>query len=289
MIAVITGPTCSGKSGTAYELARKLGAEVINADAYKIYAGLSIGVALPSKETMGDVPRHLYSFVPPDVPYSARDFQIAFRKTVDDLLAQGKGVIVVGGASLYLKAALYDYVFPEEKKVDLGAYHDLSDEALFTKLKEIDPEEAGKLDPRNRRRVLRAIEIYLGQGRKKSEIIGAQAHRPVYPAKFFARRIARDELYGRIDERVDKMIAAGLVEEARTLLERYGPGIQAFQGIGYKELLPYFKGKISLDEATALIKRHTRNLAKRQMTFTRHQFDVISYEDVDDILRSMLP
>ena len=285
MIIVITGPTCLGKSETAFEIAKRYNAEIINGDAFQCYKEMEIGVAKPPKEFLEQVPHHLYSFVNLNHDYSIAEYQLNLRKTIDDLLCKNKNIIIVGGSGLYIRSALYDYEFLENKKVDMSKFLSMDDRTLHDELRKIDPIEAEKIHMNNRKRVLRAIEIYLSTGEAKSQLISKQEHKSLYDVRFFVRDIDRDVLYDKINKRVDLMIEQGLENEVRNLYVQYGHKVRAFQAIGYKEFVPYFKGQATLEEITENIKQNTRNYAKRQLTFIRHQFPVSFYKDTEDLLR----
>lgn len=284
MIIVITGPTCMGKSETAVEVAKAIDAEIINGDAFQCYKEMNIGVAKPSDAYLKQIPHHLYSFVDIDHDYSIAEYQTNLRNEIDKLLSKGKNIVIVGGSGLYIRSALYDYEFEENKTVDMTKYIEMDNRTLHDELRKIDPVEAEKIHMNNRKRVLRAIEIYLSTGSTKSKIISEQEHKSIYDVNFFVRDIDRDELYSRINKRVDLMIEEGLVKEAKSLFDKYGDSPRALQAIGYKELFPYFKGEYSLDEAIELIKQNTRNYAKRQLTYIRHQFPVKYYKNTQDLL-----
>lgn len=286
MIIVISGPTCLGKTESAIKVARHFNAEIINGDAFQCYKEMNIGVAKPSKEELSKATHHLFSFVDVDHPYSIMEYQRNLREKVDELLAHGKNVVIVGGSGLYIRSALYDYEFKDEEPFDTSVFDKLSSQELHEKLKEIDPKEAEKIHPNNRKRIIRALSIYMSQNVTKSEIISEQKHLPIYQdVRFFVRDLPREELYERINIRVDKMMEQGLLDEAKTLYEKYGETPTALQAIGYKELIEYFKGKTSLEEAVELIKQHTRNYAKRQMTYIRHQFPTEFYKNDDELIR----
>ena len=285
MIIVITGPTCLGKSETAFEVAKRYNAEIINGDAFQCYKEMEIGVAKPPKEYLEQVPHHLYSFVNLNHDYSIAEYQLNLRKTIDDLLCKNKNIIIVGGSGLYIRSALYDYEFLENKKVDMSKYLSMDDRTLHDELRKIDPIEAEKIHMNNRKRVLRAIEIYLSTGEAKSKLISKQEHKSLYDVRFFVRDIDRDVLYDKINKRVDLMIEQGLENEVRNLYVQYGHKVRAFQAIGYKEFVPYFKGQATLEEIIENIKQNTRKYAKRQLTFIRHQFPVSFYKDTEDLLR----
>ena len=274
-----------GKSETALEVAKVFDAEVVNGDAFQCYKEMEIGVAKPPKEYFSIVPHHLFSFVEIDRDYTIADYQKDLRKTVDEILSRGKDVVIVGGSGLYIRSALYDYEFNKDPEVDMSNYEQLTNEELHKELEKIDPEQAKIIHMNNRKRVLRAIEIYLGQGRTKTDLIESQEHKLVYDAKFFVRNMDRKELYSLIDKRVDKMIEQGLLEEVKTIFTKYGAGSKALQAIGYKELIPVLKNEYSLDRGIELVKKNSRNYAKRQVTYIKHQFPVIFYENTKDLLR----
>ena len=287
MIYVITGPTCLGKSETAVYLAKKLDAEIVNGDAFQCYKELNIGVAKPSEELLKEVNHHLYSFVEPTHNYSIAEYQINLRNKIDELLKKNKNVIIVGGSGLYIRSALYDYKFDEDKKVDMAKYLAMDNRSLHDELSKIDPVDAKKIHMNNRKRMLRAIEIYLSSGKSKSEIISRQEHKPIYDVRFFVRDLDRVELYERINKRVDEMMERGLFSEVKDLYNRYPHSCHFFQAIGYKEFIPVIEGKTQLSEAVELTKQHTRNYAKRQMTYIRHQFPVEFYENNEDLWRKI--
>lgn len=284
MIIVITGPTCTGKSETALALAKVFNAEIVNGDAFQCYKQLNIGVAKPPKEYFDEIPHHLFSFVDIDKDYSIAEYQKDFRNKVSEVVAKGKNIVLVGGSGLYIRSALFDYTFNEQKTVDMSEFEFLSNSDLHKELEKIDPVEAAKIHENNRKRVLRAIEIYLAEGKAKSEIIAAQEHKIIYESKFFAREMDRKELYERINQRVDKMIEQGLFNEVKELISRFGKDCKALQAIGYKELIPVLEGKEKLENAIELIKKNSRNYAKRQVTFIRHQFPVEMYKNTEDLL-----
>ena len=273
-----------GKSETALEVAKVFNAEVVNGDAFQCYKEMDIGVAKPPKEYFSIVPHHLLSFVDVNRDYSIADYQKDLRKTVDEILSRGKNVVIVGGSGLYIRSALYDYEFVEDPKVDMSKYEQMTNDELYQELVKIDPKQAEIVHKNNRKRVLRAIEIYLGQGKTKSEVIDSQEHKLVYDAKFFVRNMDRSYLYSLIDARVDRMMKQGLLDEVKTIFKKYGESCRALQAIGYKELIPVIKGEYNLDRGIELVKKNSRNYAKRQVTYIKHQFPVIFYENTQDLL-----
>lgn len=284
MIIVITGPTCLGKSETAVNVALKINAEIVNGDAFQSYKEFDIGVAKPSKELLKKVPHHLYSFVDPRHEYSIMEYQQVLREAIKKITSRGKNVIIVGGSGLYIRSALYDYSFKEESKVDMSKFESMNNQELHGFLEQIDKIEADKIHENNRKRVLRAIKIYYSQNTKKSDIIAKQKHKPIYDdVLFFVRDMDRAKLYERINLRVDQMVKDGLYEEFIRLYSKYG-NVNAMQAIGYKEFIDIGNTNEDFEKAIDLIKQHTRNYAKRQMTFIRHQFPVIFYKKDDDII-----
>ena len=273
-----------GKSETALEIAKAIDAEIINGDAFQCYKEMDIGVAKPDAKYLKEVPHHLYSLIDVDHDYSIAEYQINLRKKIEELLSIGKNIIIVGGSGLYIRSALYDYDFKENKDVDMSRYEAMDNRTLHDELRKIDPKEAEKIHMNNRKRVLRAIEIYLSVGENKSEIISKQEHKPLYDVRFFVRDIDRDLLYKRIDSRVDQMLEKGLFDEVKNLYKKYGASPRAFQAIGYKELIACLEGKTSYETAVEKIKQNTRNYAKRQLTYIRHQFPVEYYKNNEDLL-----
>ena len=275
MILVLTGPTGSGKTDMAISLAKKLGGAIINADAFQVYRELNIATAKPSEAQRLEVPHFLFDFVPISSSYSVYEYQADLRATIADLQEIHKPIIIAGGTGLYIRAGLYDYSFPEEKAVDLSVYEKMDEDTLYAALQKMDPEEAKTIHPHNRIRVLRAIKVYLSSGKKKSEIKAEQKHQPIYDdVYFFGLNAERAPLYERVNQRVEEMFKAGLVEENRALYEKYGETPRAFQAIGVKELFPYFRGEKNLEECKKEIQKNTRHYVKRQETFFRHQFDI---------------
>lgn len=275
MILVLTGPTGSGKTDMAISLAKKLSGAIINADAFQVYRELNIATAKPSEAQRLEVPHFLFDFVPISSSYSVYEYQSDLRATIADLQEIHKPIIIAGGTGLYIRAGLYDYSFPEEKVVDLSVYEKMDEDTLYAALQKMDPEEAKTIHPHNRIRVLRAIKVYLSSGKKKSEIKAEQKHQPIYDdVYFFGLNAERAPLYERVNQRVEEMFKAGLVEENRALYEKYGETPRAFQAIGVKELFPYFRGEKNLEECKKEIQKNTRHYVKRQETFFRHQFDI---------------
>ena len=273
-----------GKSETALAVAKAFNAEIVNGDAFQCYKEMEIGVAKPPKEYFDEIPHHLFSFVDVNHDYSIAEYQENLRNKINELLSIRKNVVIVGGSGLYIRSALYDYEFAKESGIDMTKYQKMTNAELHDVLEEIDPKEAEKIHMNNRKRVLRAIEIYLNQGKSKSEVIDSQEHKLVFDAKFYVRNMDREVLYDLINKRVDKMMESGLLNEVKKIVEKYGEDCKSLQAIGYKELIPVLHGESSLEEGVELVKKNSRNYAKRQVTYIKHQFPVNFYENTQDLL-----
>ena len=276
MMVAIVGPTASHKSDLAIEVAKILDADIINFDAYQMYEELNIGVNKPSSEELKSVTHHFISNLSIKERNNIMSFQKKARALIDKLLKEKKNIVLVGGSGLYLRAILFDYQFSEFERgsVDLKEYEKLDDVALHKALEKIDLESANKIHFKNRRRVLRAIEIYLMNGKTKSQLEKEQEHKMIYPCYIVGLDIPREELYSRIEKRVDLMVKHGLVEEVKHLKEADESSLRKVDAIGYQEILRYLEEEISLEEALNIMKSKTKKYAKRQMTFFTHQFDV---------------
>ncbi len=282
MIIVIAGPTCSGKSSLAIKLAQVLNAEIINGDAFQVYKYFDIGTAKPTLKERALVPHHLFDFVDPNTNFNVKDYQELARKTIADLENKKKNIIIVGGTGLYQKATLYDFSFDDEDNhADMSDLVSLTNEELYEELKKIDEESTKTIHVNNRKRVLRAIEIYRLHGKTKTSIIDSQEHKLLYDVMFIGLNVEREKLYNDINNRVDEMIKDGLVEEVTNLKSKYPASIHAFQAIGYKELLAYLDHKLTLNEAIELIKKNSRNYAKRQMTYFKNQLPMKWFDNAD--------
>lgn len=282
MIIVIAGPTCSGKSSLAIKLAQVLNAEIINGDAFQVYKYFDIGTAKPTLKERALVPHHLFDFVDPNTNFNVKDYQELARKTIADLENKKKNIVIVGGTGLYQKATLYDFSFDDEDNhADMSDLVSLTNEELYEELKKIDEKSTETIHVNNRKRVLRAIEIYRLHGKTKTSIIDSQEHKLLYDVMFIGLNVEREKLYNDINNRVDEMIKDGLVEEVTNLKTKYPESIHAFQAIGYKELLAYLDHKLTLNEAIELIKKNSRNYAKRQMTYFKNQLPMKWFDNAD--------
>lgn len=289
MIFVIVGPTGVGKSSLGLEYVLRNDGYIVNGDAFQCYKEMNIGTAKPSLEERKKADHFLFDIASVEKGYTIYDYQRDLRNTLDTLLKQNKDIIIVGGSGLYLKSALYDFTLNDSNnEIDMTKFNDFSNEELFAYLMKIDPESTINLHMNNRKRVLRAIEIYLESGNKKSEIIAAQKHQPLYDVTFVGLSLDnREQLYELINKRVDMMIKEGLIEEVKTLMKQYDPSLRAFQAIGYKELMEAFINNTSIEEAIELIKKRTRNYAKRQYTYFRNQLSVNWFNSKKEALEFM--
>ena len=272
MIYAIFGPTCSGKSDLAEKLSLKLNYPVINFDAFQVYKELDKGTAKPSKELLESGRYFLYGFRSVLEPYDVMNYQEDARNLLSKF--NNDNVILVGGTGLYLKALLFDYKFLEEEKMPDDFLNDLSNEELYKKLLLIDKDDAIKIGPNNRKRLLRALYVYKIHGKSKTELNNNGKNNLLYSnVIFIGLNIERSLLYERINKRVDIMFDNGLEKEVNSLFSFYGNKLRAFQAIGYKE----FNNEGSIEEIKELIKKNTRNYAKRQMTFFKHQFENVKW------------
>ena len=270
-IIVIVGPTGVGKTKLSIELAKKLDAEIINGDSVAIYKNLDIGSAKPTVEEREDIPHHLIDIKTVEEDYSVFDYQKDVRKLINEITSRNKRVIIVGGTGLYIKAALYDYDFDEG--TTYNEYNDLSNEEILNKLKEYT--EDIDIHINNRKRLIRLLNKY-----ENNETITHNKDKLLYPTKVIGLTTDRNYLYERINNRVDKMINNGLLEEIKALKPYYLSSRVLNTGIGYKEFYSHLYENKSLEETINEIKQDSRRYAKRQYTFFKHQFNT-KWFDVD--------
>ncbi len=263
-IIVITGPTGVGKTKLSVELAKKVNGEIINADSMQVYKGLDIGTAKIKESEKEGIPHYLFDICDVDRNYTIYDYQKDARNVISEIESRGKTPILVGGSGLYIKAALYDYEFIEE---DFHSeFEDLSNEEI---LNEIRKDHETDIHVNNRKRLVRELNK-IKNGTKNSN----KKNDKVYDFKLIGLTTDRDNLYKIIDNRVDKMVEEGLLREVKDLYDAKVRTKAIMTGIGYKELYKYFDGDLTLDESLNLIKKNSRNFAKRQYTFYNHQMDV---------------
>ncbi len=300
-LLVLAGPTAAGKTELSLRLAEALQGEIISADSMQVYRGMDIGSAkIPPEERRG-VPHHLLDVCEPEESFDVAAYVAMAAAAAEEIYGSGHLPMLVGGTGFYIQAVLRGIDFSEGDRdeayrrqlADLAAAE--GNEALHARLAEVDPASAAAIHPNNVKRVIRALEYYRETGKRLSEVNEAQkALDSPYDFKYFVLNLPREELYRRIDRRVDVMLEQGLLEEVRKLRERgCRRGMVSMQGLGYKELLDHLDGLCTLDEATAKIKQESRRYAKRQLTWFRREKNVIWIEkslfpDEDALLAEVL-
>ena len=286
-VLVIAGPTAVGKTSFGIECAKRFCGEIISGDSVQVYRGMDIGSAKATLEEQKEVKHHLLDIRDPDESYSVRDFQEEARKMIDALSSEGKLPIIVGGTGLYIKACLYDYVFPDEEGED-DLYEELTNQQIYDLLKEKDPAALEKIHINNRKRLVRALNVAEKHPFNITDIKSSQEHCCLYDALIIGLTEERPVLYERIEKRVDKMLEEGLLEEIRALLDK---GItfdhRSMSGIGYKEFRGYFEGNASLEECREAVLRNTRHFVKRQYTWFNNQLDVHWFSDTNEALEAV--
>ena len=274
MVIVITGPTGVGKTKLSIELAKKMNGEIINADSTQVFKGLDIATAKVTNEEKENIIHHLIDIKEISEDYTVYDYQKDARKKIDEIIKKNKTPIIVGGTGLYIKAALYDYKFNEEK--NQLTYDNIETNELYKELLKVD--EKTNIHPNNRKRIIRALNYYNENNEPLSN--KEKTDKLLYDTLFIGLTTNRPNLYEKINKRVDKMIDEGLLEEAKKIYETNIRTKAVLTPIGYKELFPYFENKQTLEEAIDKIKQKSRNYAKRQYTWFNHQLD-IKWFDVD--------
>ncbi|HHW28120.1 MAG TPA: tRNA (adenosine(37)-N6)-dimethylallyltransferase MiaA [Syntrophomonadaceae bacterium] len=274
-LVVIAGPTAVGKSEIAVELALRFNGEIISADSVQLYKYFNIGAAKLTKEEQKGIPHHLFDILEPDQAFSVADYQKLARQKIQEINDRGKLPFLVGGTGLYIQAVIDPYEFPET----IG-YEDIRNklreiwaqggkEELYQRLQKIDPDAAQRIHPNDFRRISRALEVYYLTGKTISSYINNRK-KSLYKLAMVGLTRKRAELYQRIEARVDKMFADGLVEEVKSILDMgYDPTIKPLQSLGYKQVVDYLRGDCDQAAAIASTKKATRNYAKRQLTWFR--------------------
>lgn len=289
-IIVICGPTASGKTALSIELAKKINGEIISCDSMQIYTDMNIGTAKPTKEEMQGIKHYLLDFVSPDERYSVANFKQDAKKAIKEILSKGKTPIIVGGTGLYVDSLIYeieysDIKFDEQYRKKLESIaNEEGLEILYKEAKKIDPQAIEKISPNDKKRILRILEIYKATGKNKTQQeIESRKKEVEYDYRVFAINWNREELYERINKRVDIMIENGLIEEVQEILKKYNRFPTAMQGLGYKEVVEYLNGQVSKEEMIEKIKMETRRYAKRQLTWFRKNRQTIWIDGKDSI------
>ena len=277
-LVILAGPTGVGKTEISLALAERIHGEIVSCDSMQIYQGMDIGSAKATTAEQKRVPHHLLDVVSPFEPFTVSDYKRLAEEAIDDILDRGHVPIMVGGTGLYIDAVIKDLSFTEggsdevfrkemEKLATLAG-----NQAVHEKLQRVDEEAAEKIHPNNLKRVIRALEVYHVTGKPFSSFKDQHKKNPKYDAQYFYLNKDRQKLYEDIDQRVMVMKEAGLLEEVQKLQQQgLHEGYTSMKGIGYKEILAYLDGRITLEGALELIKKRSRNYAKRQLTWFRHQ------------------
>lgn len=268
-LIVITGPTCVGKTKLSIEIANRYNGEIINADSTQIYKDNDVATAKISIKEMDSIVHHLLSIKELTDDYTVFNYQMDARKCIKEIINKGKMPILVGGTGLYIKAVLYDYQFNTENDIK-NNYDNYSDEELFNKLLEVDPNT--EIHPHNRKRIERALDYYFINNKPISS--KEKTDKILYDATIIGLTTDRNTLYKKINNRVDNMLQMGLIDEAKKIYDSNIRTKAVLTPIGYKELFPYFDGTKSLDECVDVMKKNSRHYAKRQYTWFLHQMNV---------------
>lgn len=285
-VIVIAGPTAVGKTKLSIELAKNLNGEIINADSTQIFKHLDIATAKVTESEKEGIPHHLIDIKELDEDYTVYDFQLDVRLKIDEIIKRGKTPILVGGTGLYIKAALYDYKF-EQENIE-SDYSNYTNSELYEMLLNVDPNT--EIHINNRKRVERALNYYNVHKKPMSE--KEKTEKLLYDTIFIGLTCDRDILYERINKRVDIMLENGLLEEAKKIYDLNILSKAVLTPIGYKELFSYFKGEISKEEAIDLIKKRSRNYAKRQYTWFNNQMNIkwfnTNFDDFNETINEVI-
>jgi tRNA dimethylallyltransferase len=273
-LLALVGPTASGKTETGFELARTRGAEICSVDSMLVYRGMDVGTAKPSGEQRSAVPHHLLDLAEPSERFTVARFQEAAHEAVDDVRSRGRSPVLVGGSGLYFRALVDELSFPGEDaavRQELEAEaDDVGLDALYRRLRAVDPLGASRIDPANRRRIVRALEVEAITGRPFSDFSVAWQRFDPERVRVAGIRVGTDVLAARIAARTSAMFAGGFLDEVRNLIDRgFGRWLTSTQAIGYVELARHLAGRLSLEEAWELTVRRTKNLARRQAAWFR--------------------
>lgn len=279
-VLVIVGPTGVGKTAVSIEIARRTGGEIISADSRQIYRNMDVGTAKPPMEIRERIPHHFIDILEPDQEYSAGEFARQARLRIQEIIQAGKLALIVGGSGLYVRALLEGFFGEDVKNAHTREWlssrlHKEGAQKLYKELRQVDPQAAQKIHPRNVKRLLRALEVYYLAGEPISALHKARKDPAPFPWIKFGLTMPRPQLYHRINQRVEEMFREGLIDEVKGLLESgYAPSLNALNSVGYKEVIAYLQGKMDLPECKELVKRNTRRYAKRQMTWFRADPDI---------------
>lgn len=286
-LIVIVGPTAVGKTSTAIALAKIFNGEIISADSRQLYRKMVIGTAKPTEEEQKAVPHHLIDVADPDEGWNLAIYQQEAYRIIDDIHQRGKLPLLVGGTGQYIRSIIEGWHIPPQRpdiklRDALNNWADaIGPKGLYERLKMLDPEAASNIDHRNLRRTVRALEVIFKTGERFSELRNRQEC-PYKPIILGIER-PREALYERVDQRIDQMLEAGLVDEVRSLLDAgYSPDLRTMSAIGYGEIIKYLKGEIGYEEAVTLIKRNTRTFVRRQANWFKPDDPRITWVEASD-------
>jgi len=286
-LLVIIGPTAVGKTKLSIEMAKRYNGEIISGDSMQIYRGMDIGTAKITMNEMEGIPHYLIDIKEPSENFSVAEFQHLVRDRISEIAKKGKLPIIVGGTGLYIQSVIYDYQFSdvpgdesfrlmlEERAKEIG------NEALYKELLAVDQESAAQIHPNNVRRVIRALEIYHLTGKTMKDIQSTQQRDLLFNTALVGLTMERENLYSRINTRVDLMMNEGLVAEVKSLYQQGLRDCQSIQAIGYKEIYDYLDDRVTLDEAVENLKQNSRRYAKRQLTWFRNKMEVQWFDMTD--------
>ena len=294
-VVVIAGPTASGKTSLGIELAKRINGEIISADSMQIYKDMNIGTAKPTEDETKEIKHYLIDFVSPDCRYSVATFKKDAESCIEKILTQGKMPIVVGGTGLYIDSLVYGIEYPEieyddeyRKKMMKLAETKSGLSELYDEAKRIDKDAVEKISKNDKKRIIRILEIYKSTGKTKTQIdLLSRKNGLKYNYKVFAIDMDRETLYNRINQRVDKMIDMGLIDEVKNLICQYDEFPTAMQGLGYKEVVEYLNKDISKEDMIDKIKQETRRYAKRQLTWFRKNKNIIWIDGQDNMNKNI--
>ena len=300
-LIILSGPTACGKTSLSIDLAKRINAEIISADSMQVYRGFDIGTAKVTEAEKEGIPHYLIDELEPEEEFNVFEFQTRAKRYIEDITARGKIPMIVGGTGFYIQSVLYDIDFSDESD-DKTYRHELEELAhekgsacLYELLQEQDPDAAKEIHPNNVKRVIRALEFFRETGGLISEHNRLQQQKESpYNFAYFVVNRPRPILYERINLRVDQMVKDGLVDEVQTLLQKgFDEDLLSMQGLGYKEMIPYVKGTVSLEDAVELLKKNTRHFAKRQITWFKREkdtcwIDLEEYSSSEKVIDEMI-
>ena len=290
-VIVIAGPTASGKSNLAIELAKKIDGQIISADSMQIYKDMNIGTAKVTKEEMQGILHYMIDFVSPEQRYSVSDYKEQAEKYIEDIIGLGKTPIICGGTGLYINSLIYGIEFSKEE-IDEEYRNKLNNIAkcegldkLYEEALKIDPEAMKKISKNDQKRIIRVLEIYHKTGKTKTQQdMESRQNEVKYNYKVFCIDWDRQLLYERINQRVEKMVEQGLIQEVKNILQKYNKFPTAMQGLGYKEIVEYINGNLTKQEAIEKIQMETRRYAKRQLTWFRKNKEIYWLNGQSEVL-----